>query len=66
LPVPTSVNVTVMPTWTWSVDSAFASTTWADRMRSSSRAIRDSSMACSFFASSYSEFSEMSPYSRAP
>jgi hypothetical protein len=29
------------------------------------RAIRDSSIACSFLASSYSEFSEMSPNSRA-
>src|SRR3712207_1036860 len=33
--------------------------------RSSSCAIRCSSIACSFFASSYSEFSEMSPNSRA-
>ena len=35
------------------------------RSRSSSWAIRVSSSACSFFASSYSAFSEMSPNSRA-
>src|SRR5262245_3307294 len=37
----------------------------ADRSLSSSDAMRASSIACSFFASSYSEFSEMSPNSRA-
>src|SRR4051794_22551482 len=37
----------------------------AERSLSSSVAIRASSIACSFLASSYSEFSEMSPNSRA-
>ena len=37
----------------------------AERSLSSSDAIRASSIACSFLASSYSEFSEMSPNSRA-
>ncbi len=37
----------------------------AERSFSSSDAIRASSIACSFLASSYSEFSEMSPNSRA-
>ena len=39
--------------------------TRAERSRSSSWAIRCSSIACSFFASSYSAFSVMSPNSRA-
>ena len=39
--------------------------TVAERSLSSSEAMRDSSIACSFLASSYSEFSEMSPNSRA-
>ena len=39
--------------------------TVAERSFSSSAAIRASSIACSFLASSYSEFSEMSPNSRA-
>ena len=41
------------------------SMTMALRRRSSSEKMRASSMACSFLASSYSEFSEMSPKSRA-
>ncbi len=44
---------------------SFFSITRADSSRSSSVAIRCSTRACSFFASSYSEFSAMSPNSRA-
>ena len=47
------------------VVSSEASITEAERSLSSSVAMRASSMACSFLASSYSEFSEMSPNSRA-
>ena len=39
--------------------------TVAERSFSSSGAMRASSIVCSFLASSYSEFSEMSPNSRA-
>ena len=60
-----ALTVTVVPTWTTSVVMSLASTTVAERSFSSSAAMRDSSIACSFLASSYSEFSEMSPYSRA-
>src|SRR3954447_5925825 len=56
---------TVVPMRTTSLESSVASTTCAERRRSSSWAIRVSSIACSFLASSYSEFSEMSPNSRA-
>ena len=60
-----SLTWTRTPTPTVSVSIAFSSTTLARRSRSSSWAIRCSSSACSFLASSYSEFSEMSPNSRA-
>ena len=50
---------------TSSVPMSFSSITVARRSRSSSWAIRCSSRACSFLASSYSAFSEMSPNSRA-
>jgi hypothetical protein len=72
---PTMVNVcslpssnwtfTALPTCTTSVSTSSGSTTEAERIFSSSWAIRVSSIACSFLASSYSEFSEMSPNSRA-
>src|SRR4051794_18827822 len=65
LPVFSSLTETTEPTWTASVEMSFGSTTWAERRRSSSWAMRCSSIICSFFASSYSEFSEMSPNSRA-
>src|SRR4051794_10501084 len=60
-----SLTDTWEPTRTTSGDSSEASITDADRSLSSSVMMRDSSIACSFFASSYSEFSEMSPNSRA-
>src|SRR5256714_4846084 len=62
---PSSVTLTCEPTRTTSVERSLASMTVAERRRSSSWAIRCSSMACSFLASSYSEFSEISPNSRA-
>src|SRR3954452_8504014 len=65
LPVFSSLTETTEPTCTASVEMSFGSTTWAERSRSSSWAMRCSSIICSFFASSYSEFSEMSPNSRA-
>ena len=54
-----------MPTLTTSVVISFFSITRALFSRSSSVAMRCSSIACSFLASSYSEFSAMSPNSRA-
>ena len=64
-PVFWSLTWTTEPKPTSSVPSAFSSITVARRSRSSSCAIRPSSSACSFLASSYSAFSEMSPNSRA-
>jgi hypothetical protein len=64
-PVFSSLMFTVTPTLTTSVDSSEVSTTCAERRRSSSWAIFCSSIICSFLASSYSEFSVMSPNSRA-
>src|SRR3712207_2973018 len=58
-------TATLEPTRTTSSLSSERSITCAERSFSSSWAMRDSSMACSFLASSYSEFSEMSPNSRA-
>ena len=55
----------VAPTDTVSFEISFFVITRADSSRSSSWAIRCSSIACSFFASSYSAFSAMSPNSRA-
>src|SRR5205085_3866479 len=65
LPVFSSLTCTVVPTRTWSVLRSLVLMTEAERSFSSSWAIRASSMACSFLASSYSEFSMMSPNSRA-
>src|SRR4051794_4825624 len=65
LPEDSSLTLTSEPTRTTSLSSSEASNTEAERSLSSSDAIRASSMACSFLASSYSEFSEMSPNSRA-
>ena len=65
LPVFSSLTCTSVPTCTLSVGMSFVSMTWAPRRRSSSCAMRDSTIACSFLASSYSEFSAMSPNSRA-
>src|SRR4051812_24059907 len=65
LPVFSSLTWTTEPTPTTSVETSLASMICAARSFSSSWAMRDSSMACSFLASSYSEFSEMSPNSRA-
>src|SRR5215831_5162987 len=53
------------PTETVSFEISFFVITRADSRRSSSWAILCSSIACSFFASSYSAFSAMSPNSRA-
>src|SRR5919106_6604566 len=61
----TSRRRTIVPTLTTSVVTSFASMTRAAFSRSWSVAIRCSSIACSFLASSYSEFSAMSPNSRA-
>ena len=61
-----SFTWTVTPTVTDSVSTCFSSITRALRSFSSRSAICFSSIACSFLASSYSEFSEMSPNSRAP
>src|SRR3954454_18268468 len=55
----------MVPRPTTSVVTSLASMTCAARSLSSSWAIRCSSMACSFLASSYSAFSVMSPNSRA-
>src|SRR4051794_12044012 len=65
LPVFWSLTCTTVPTLTTSVVTSLASMTCAARSLSSSWAIRCSSMACSFLASSYSAFSAMSPNSRA-
>src|SRR4051812_15177967 len=65
LPVFWSLTWTIVPTPTTSVVTSLASMTCAERSLSSSWAIRCSSIACSFLASSYSEFSVMSPNSRA-
>src|SRR5581483_1719060 len=62
---PSSLTWTTEPTRTWSVPRSDWSITVAERSFSSSEAIRASSIACSFLASSYSAFSEMSPNSRA-
>src|SRR5919109_585581 len=56
---------TFVPTATTPAGISFFWMTRALFRRSSSVAMRCSSMACSFFASSYSEFSAMSPNSRA-
>ncbi len=64
-PVFWSLTWTIEPNWTSSVPRSFSSITVARRSLSSSWAIRCSSSACSFLASSYSAFSEMSPNSRA-
>src|SRR6266540_1046937 len=61
----TSRRRTLAPTETTSLAISFFSITRAAAIRSSSLAIRASSIACSFFASSYSAFSAMSPNSRA-
>ena len=60
-----SLTCTTEPTRTRSVPRSDWSITVAERSFSSSDAIRASSIACSFLASSYSAFSEMSPNSRA-
>src|SRR5215211_3870957 len=60
-----SLTLTSEPTRTTSLSSSEESMIEAERSLSSSDAMRASSMACSFLASSYSEFSEMSPNSRA-
>src|SRR3954470_7915194 len=60
-----SLTCTIEPTDTTSVDTAPSSMIAAERSLSSSSAICFSSIACSFLASSYSEFSEMSPKARA-
>src|SRR3954449_9765880 len=60
-----SLTCTIEPTETTSVDTAPSSMIEAERSLSSSSAICFSSIACSFLASSYSEFSEMSPKARA-
>ena len=60
-----SFTCTVAPTLTMSVSTDFASITRALRSFSSRSEICFSSIACSFLASSYSAFSEMSPNSRA-
>src|SRR3954447_17906100 len=60
-----SLTWTVEPTDTTSVDTEPSSMTDAERSLSSSSAICFSSIAWSFLASSYSEFSEMSPKARA-
>ena len=65
LPESSSLTWTSEPTRTTSLSSSEASITEAERSLSSSVAMRASSIACSFLASSYSEFSEMSPNSRA-
>src|SRR4051812_44422951 len=65
LPVFWSFTCTVTPTPTASLPTDFSSITRAPRSFSSRSEICFSSMACSFLASSYSEFSEMSPNSRA-
>src|SRR5215211_8973081 len=65
LPDDASLTLTSEPTRTTSLSSSEESITEAERSLSSSDAMRASSMACSFLASSYSEFSEMSPNSRA-
>src|SRR5581483_6948814 len=62
---PISRSLTIEPIETTSLAMSFLSMTRADSSRSSSIAIRCSNSACSFFASSYSEFSAMSPNSRA-
>src|SRR5581483_3436539 len=56
---------TCEPIETASFEISFFVITRAERRRSSSCAILCSSIACSFFASSYSAFSAMSPNSRA-
>src|SRR6188474_2699282 len=61
----TSRRRTFVPTATTPVGISFLFTTRALAKRSSRVAMRCSSMACSFLASSYSEFSVMSPNSRA-
>src|SRR5207248_2202219 len=61
----TSFSRTFEPIETTSLLTSPVSITRAATRRSSSVAIRCSSIACSFFASSYSEFSAMSPNSRA-
>src|SRR5690348_7521285 len=58
---PSSLTWTTEPTRTTSVPRSDWSITVAERSFSSSEAIRASSIACSFLASSYSAFSEMSP-----
>ena len=60
-----SLRVTRAPIETVSVETCSVSTTRALRSFCSSDWMRYSSCACSFLASSYSEFSEMSPNSRA-
>ena len=60
-----SRSFTLEPIETTSLATSFLLITRALRSRSSSVAIRCSSSACSFFASSYSAFSAMSPNSRA-
>src|SRR3954451_22416265 len=65
LPDDSSLTLTSEPTRTTSLSSSEESITEAERSLSSSEAMRASSIACSFLASSYSEFSEMSPKSRA-
>src|SRR5205807_2412485 len=61
----TSRSFTFDPTDTTSLAMSFLVMTRASRSRSSSVAILCSSSICSFFASSYSAFSAMSPNSRA-
>jgi hypothetical protein len=61
----TSRSLTTAPTETMLVSTRLVSITWAFASRSSSCAIRCSSIICSFFASSYSAFSAISPNSRA-
>ena len=60
-----SRSLTFEPTETTSLEISFFEITRALRSRSSRVAMRCSSSACSFFASSYSAFSAMSPNSRA-
>ena len=61
----TSRRRTTAPTETTLVSTRRLSMTWAFARRSSSCAMRCSSIICSFFASSYSAFSAISPNSRA-
>jgi len=64
-PYSRSFNVTTLPRLTTVLPAVGSSITRALRRVFSSTRMRPSIKACSFLASSYSEFSEISPYSRA-